>query len=75
MHPLRSDFNHRFVSHMDLEGELRLFNEGFAALLHLDTVNDQHPVYAAELNNLRTQHPTQAAELEKWRRGQQNQNH
>lgn len=48
-----SDFNNRFVNHMDLEAELDLFNEGFAALLHLDSVQAQYPVYAAELEHLR----------------------
>lgn len=48
-----SDFNHRYVNHMDLEAELDLFDEGFASLLHLDTIQSQHPVYAAELEDLR----------------------
>lgn len=48
-----SDFNHRFVNHMELERELDIFDEGLASLLHLDTVQTQYPVYATELEDLR----------------------
>lgn len=48
-----SDFNHRFVNHMELEGELDILDEGLASLLHLDTVQTQYPVYATELEDLR----------------------
>lgn len=48
-----SDFNHRYRNHMELEAELDLFDEGFAALFHTDTVNDQYPVYQTEVDDLR----------------------
>lgn len=48
-----SDFNHRYRHHMELEAELDLFDEGFAALFHTDTVSDQYPIYQAELDDLR----------------------
>lgn len=48
-----SDFNRRFVNHMDLEGELDILDEGLASLLHLDSVQTQYPVYATELEDLR----------------------
>lgn len=48
-----SDFNNRFVSHMELEAELDIFDEGLASLLHLDTVQAQYPVYETELTDLR----------------------
>lgn len=49
----QSDFNMRYKNHMELEEELDLFDEGFAALLHTDTVQDQYPVYSAEVEELR----------------------
>lgn len=48
-----SDFNHRYRHHMELETELDLFDEGFAALFHTETVNEQYPVYQVELDDLR----------------------
>lgn len=48
-----SDFNHRYRNHMELEAELDLFDEGFAALFHTDTVSEQYPIYQAELDDLR----------------------
>lgn len=48
-----SDFNHRYVNHMALEAELDLFDEGFAALFHTDSVNEQYPIYQADLDELR----------------------
>lgn len=48
-----SDFNQRYRNHMELEAELDLFDEGFAALFHTDTVNDQYPAYQTELDDLR----------------------
>lgn len=48
-----SDFNHRYRHHMELEAELDLFDEGFAALFHTDSVTEQYPIYQAELDDLR----------------------
>lgn len=48
-----SDFNHRYRNHMELETELDMFDEGFAALLHADSVENQYSVYSAELEDLR----------------------
>lgn len=48
-----SDFNHRYRHQMELEAELDLFDEGFAALFHTDTVNEQYPIYQTELDDLR----------------------
>lgn len=55
----QSDFNHRFKYHMTLEDELLMFDEGFAAFFHLDSVEEQHPIYAAELEDLRRQFQNQ----------------
>lgn len=48
-----SDFNNRYRNHMQLEQELDMFDEGFAALLHSDSVEKQYPEYTTELNELR----------------------
>lgn len=48
-----SDFNNRYKSHMELEQELEMFGEGLASLLHADTVQEQYPIYAEELEDLR----------------------
>lgn len=48
-----NDFNHRYVSHMELEAELDLFDEGLTSLLHLNTIQSQYPNYASELEDLR----------------------
>lgn len=48
-----SDFNHRYRHHMELEAELDLFDEGLAALFHTDSVNEQYPIYQADLDDLR----------------------
>lgn len=48
-----SDFNHRFRAHMQLEDEMIAMEEMLASLLHADTVDDQFPIYLAELNDLR----------------------
>lgn len=48
-----SDFNHRYRHQMELEAELDLFDEGFAALFHTDSVNEQYPIYQANLDELR----------------------
>lgn len=48
-----SDFNHRYRHQMELEAELDLFDEGFAALFHTGSVNEQYPIYQADLDDLR----------------------
>lgn len=48
-----SDFNHRYRHQMELEAELDLFDEGFAALFHTDSVHEQYPIYQADLDDLR----------------------
>ncbi|XP_031619157.1 uncharacterized protein LOC116338189 [Contarinia nasturtii] len=48
----QSDFNHRFRNHCEIEDQLALYEEGIAAMLHRDTVDDQWPIYAKESENL-----------------------
>lgn len=48
-----SDFNNRYRDHMELKQELDMFDEGFAALLHAESVEEQYSEYRKELENLR----------------------